>query len=110
MPFILMGYSNSHHTLRGSLATDDKCRTIEDFVTKQDLVLPNDKSSNYLNPATGSHSSLDLTICSPGIFPDFNWKVVDDHLPIQVSEVGPAVQNRPHRWTLHKANWEQFRV
>ena len=75
----------------------------------------NDKSSTYLHPATGSYSSLDLTICSPGIFPDLKWKVVDDlhgsdHFPIQVSEVGPSVQQRPERWKLRKANWEQFKV
>ena len=114
-PFILMGDFNSHHTLWGCTDTNDKGRTIEDFITKHDLVLLHDKSSTYLHPATGSYSSLDLTICSPGIFPNFNWKVVDDlhgsdHFPIQVSEVGPSVQQRPQRWKLHKADWEQFRV
>ena len=111
-PFILMGDFNPHHTLWGCTDTNDK---IEDFITKHDLVLLNDKSSTYLHPATGSYSSLDLTICSPGIFPNFDWKVVDDlrgsdHFPIQVSEVGPSVQQRPQRWKLHKADWEQFRV
>ena len=33
-----------------------------------------------------------------------------DHFPIQVSEVGPSVQQCPQRWKLHQANWEQFRV
>ena len=110
-----MGDFNSHNTLWGCIDTNDKGRTIEEFITKQDLVLLNDKSSTYLHHATGSYSSLDLTICSPGIFPDFNWNVVDDlhgsdHFPIQVSEVGPSVQQRPQHWKLHKANWEQFRV
>ena len=114
-PFTLMGDFNSHHTLWGCLDTNDKGRIIEDFVTKQDLVLLNDKLSTYLLPATSSYSSLDLSIWSPEICPDFNWKVVDDlhgsdHFPIQVSEVGPSVQKRPQRWKLHKANWEQFRV
>ena len=114
-PFILMGDFNSHHTLWGCTNTNDKGRIIEDFITKHDLILLNDKSSTNLHPATGSYSSLDLTICSPGIFPDFNWKVVDDlhgsdHFPIQVSEVGPSVQQCPQRWKLHKANWEQFKV
>ena len=114
-PFILMGDFNSHHTLWGCIDTNDKGRIIEDFITDHDLVLLNDKSSIYLHPATGSYSSLDLTICSPGIFPEFTWKVCDDlhgsdHFPIQVSEVGPSVQQCPQRWKLHKANWEQFRV
>ena len=86
-PFILMGDFNAHHTLWGCKDTNDKGRLIEDFVTEHDLVLPNDKSSTYLHPATGSYSSLDLTICSPGIFSDFTWKVCDylhgsDHFPI----------------------------
>ena len=111
-PFILMGDFNSHHTLWGCTDINDKGRCIEDFITGHDLVLLNDKSSTLLHPATGSYSSLDLC---PEIFPDFNWKVVDDlhgsdHFPIQVSEVGPSVQQRPQRWKLHKANWEQFRV
>ena len=110
-----MGDFNSHHTLWGCTNTNEKGGIIEDFVTRHDLALINDKSLSYLHPATGSYSSLDLTICSPGVFPDFNWKVVDDlhgsdHFPIQVSDVGPSVQQHPQHWKLHKANWEQFRV
>ena len=75
----------------------------------------NDKSSTYLHPATGSYSSLDLTLCSPEVAPDFIWKVDEDlhgsnHFPILVLEVGPSIQQRPERWTLHKANREQFKV
>ena len=65
-PFILMGDFNSHHTLWGGcLDTNDKGRAIEDFLTRQRLVLLNGKSSTYRHPATGTYSSLDLTICSP---------------------------------------------
>ena len=108
-PFILMGDFSFHHTLWGCLNMNDKGRIIEEFIANHDLVLLNKKSSTYLYPATGSYSSLDVTICSPEIFPGFNWKVVDDlhgsdHFPIQVSEVGPSVQQRPQRWKLHKAN------
>ena len=67
-PFILMGDFNSHHTSSGCLDPNDKGRAIEDFVTRQDLVLLNNKSSTYLHPATGTYSSLDLTICSPEFF------------------------------------------
>ena len=90
--------------------TNDKGQIIEDFITRHDLVLLNDKSSTYLHPATGSYSSLDLIICSPVIFPDFNWKNESNHFPIQIAEVGPSIQERPERWKLHKTNWEQFRI
>ena len=110
-----MGDFNSHHTLWGCIDINDKGRIIEDFILKHDLVLQNDRSSTYFHPATGSYSSLDLTLCSPGIFSDFNCMVFDDlhgcdHFPIQVSEVEPSVQQRPQCWKLHKANWEQFKV
>ena len=112
--FILTGDFNSHHILWRCLDTNNKGRIIEELITKQDHVLLNDKTSTYLHPATGSYSSLDLTICSPEIFPDFTWKVVDDlhgsdHFPIQVSEVEPSVQKRSQRRKLLMANWEQFR-
>ena len=67
-PLISSGDFNSHHTLWGCIDTNDKGRTIEEFITKQDLVLLNHESSTYLHPATGSYSSLDLSIYSPGIF------------------------------------------
>ena len=56
-----------------------------------------------------------LVYAALDFFSDFTWKVCDnlhgsDHFPIQISEVGISVQQRPQRWKLHKANWEQFRV
>ena len=82
-PYILMGDFNSHHTLWGCSHTDNKGRIIEDFISNHDLVLLNDKSSTYHHPATGSYSSLDLTICTPDIFPAFSWKVDSDLIFLQ---------------------------
>ena len=99
-PFILMGA---------------KGRQMEDFISAHDLCLLNDKTYTYLHPATGSYSSLDLTLCSPEVASDFTWKVDDDlhgsdHFPILVSELGHSIQQRPERWKLHKANWEQYKM
>ena len=63
-----------------------------------------------MHPATGSYSSLYLSICSPDIFVNFKWKVEDDlhgsdHFPIIITETGPSVHGRPRQWKLHKANW-----
>ena len=41
-PSLLMGDFNSHHTLWGCTNTNDKGRTIEDFINRHDLVLLND--------------------------------------------------------------------
>ena len=114
-PFILMGDLNAHSSLWGCRDTNVKGRQMEDFISKHNLCLLNGKSHTYLHPASGSYSSLDLIICSPEIATDFIWKVDEDlhgsdHFPIVVSEVGPSIQQRPERWKLHKANWEQFKV
>ena len=37
-------------------------------------------------------------------------EVITSRSRYPVSEVGPSVQQRPKRWKLHKANWEQFRI
>ena len=62
--------------------TNDNGQIIEDFITRQDLVLLNDKSSTYLHPATGSYSSLDLTICSPGIYQTLSGRLTMTFLEV----------------------------
>ena len=56
-PFISMGDFNSHYTSWGCKDTNEKGRIIEKFITEHDLVLLHDKTSTYVHPATGSHSS-----------------------------------------------------
>ena len=95
--------------------THAKGRQMEDFISGHDLCLLNDKTYTYLHPATGSYSSLDLTLCSPEVASDFTWMVDDDlhgsdHFSILVSELGHSIQQRPERWKLHKANWEQYKI
>ena len=114
-PFLMVGDFNSHNTLWGCEDTNPKGRQLEEFISEHDLCICNDKSHTYLHPATGSYSALDLTICSPDLFLDFNWKVSDDlhgsdHFPIILSENGPSVQERPRRWKLHKADWNKFQI
>ena len=53
-PLILVGDFNSLNTFFGCTNTNDKGRTIEDFITKHDFVLLSEKSSTYLHPAIGS--------------------------------------------------------
>ena len=121
--YIFVGDFNSHHTLWGRTDTNDKGRAVEDFITKHDRVLLNDRYSTYLHPAYWFLLIIEPNCMQPWTFSrlymegftDFTWKVCDDlhgsdHYPIQISEVGPSVQQRPQRWKLHKANWEQFRV
>ena len=73
------------------------------------------KSKTYLHPGTSTYSSLDLSLCSPAILPDFEWKVRDDlhgsdHFPIFISSTQPSSCERSKKWKLSKANWERFQV
>ena len=58
----------------------------------------NDKSHTYLHPATGTFSSLDLSLCHPSLLLDFESYVCDDqygsdHFPIVIESVNFITQN-----------------
>lgn len=68
---------------------------IEHVIDIHDLCLFNDTSHTYLHPANGNHTSLDLAICHPSIFLDFEWNVGDDlcgsdHFPILLKGVATS--------------------
>ena len=57
----------------------------------------NNKSNEYMRPATGTYSAIDQTICDSNLFLDYNWKVhVDtggsDHCPILLDELGKKLR------------------
>ena len=88
--------------LRVSLITTDFA-----FITQ--------KTPTYLHPATGTYTSLDLSICFPNLLLDYDWKVHDDlcdsdHFPVLLNNIGPDVDEPVSRWKLNKANWVQFQT
>ena len=88
-PFILLGDFNSHSKLWGCSDTNDKGVIIENFIAENDLCLFNNKQATYLQSPTRKYFSLDLAICSPNIYLDFSWSVLDDlhgsdHFPIVI--------------------------
>ncbi len=99
-PFILLGDFNAHNILWGSNHISDRGKNVEDFIIRHDLCLYNTKSPTYLHPGTGTYTCIDLTICSPSLLLDYNWKVTEDlhssdHFPISLenfnSEIDDAV-------------------
>lgn len=59
---------------------------------------------------------LDLSFCSPSVFTDFKWDVLDnpygsDHLPVIISLASsPSITlTKPRRWKLNLADWALFR-
>ena len=88
---------------------------IENFIEANDLCLMNDKSHTYLHPATGTFSSLDLSLCHPSLILDFDWYVCDDqhgsdHFPVVIEGINPSTEDHNPKWKLNKANWEQFHL
>ena len=73
----------------------------------------NDKSYTYLHPATGHLSSLDLSLCHPSLFLDFDWSVYadqcgSDHFPVIIESVNNSTNDHNTKWKLNKANWELY--
>jgi len=113
IPFILMGDFNGHHTMWGCEDVNIRGKQLEDLILKNDIILFNDKSRTYFHAATGSFTSIDLTLCSSSLLVDFSWKVGSDlcgsdHFPIILENDGPPSLERVQRWKLAKADWDTF--
>ena len=109
-PFMLLGDFNAHNPLWGSSGMNDRGKKLEDFLSKENLCFFNDGSPTYLHPATGTYSSIDLSICDSSLLTDFDWKVHDDlcgsdHFPVVLEHVSADLNKRTPRFKFEKANW-----
>ena len=115
-PFILAGDFNGHNFMWDCDDTNQIGLQLENFISNNSLSFMNDnKSKTYLHPATGSYSSIDLTLCSPVLLPNFTWKVTEDlcgsdHFHITFTSTQPSSSVRPQKWKLSKANWNKFEI
>ena len=113
-PFVIAGDFNGHNVMWGCNDNNQRGAQIERFIANNSLSYMNDdKSKTYMHPATGSYSSIDLTLCSPVLLPNFTWRVTDDsrgsdHFPIIFSSKQPSSTEKPRTWKLSKANWNKF--
>jgi len=111
-----MGDFNAHSPLWGCQSLDAKGKIIEDFLSNNNLCFLNNKNMfTYLHPATGSKTSIDLTICDPSFVVDLDWTVHDDlcgcdHFPLIVKCSKPRGIQAVQRWKLTKADWDSFSV
>ena len=110
-----MGDFNGHNFIWGSDDVNDKGRIIEDFINKNNLCLYNNKTPTNLHPATGTCTSLDLSICYPTLLLDYEWKVHDDlcgsdHFPIFLNNIASQLEEPITRWKLTKADWPSFKT
>jgi hypothetical protein len=114
-PVLLLGDFNAHHTLWGCSSTDSKGKEIADFLLSSNLCLCNDKRSTYIHPATGSRSTLDLAMCDPALYLDFDFSVYadscgSDHFPVILKASTTSPVSEAQRWKLHRADWSAFGV
>ncbi len=71
--------------------------------SKHQLCMYHNKSNKYLLPAIGTYSAIDLSICNPSLFLDYNWKVHDDtcgsdHFPILFENTTDEPSKRTPLW------------
>ena len=112
-PYMLVGDFNGHNVLWGSNDNDPRGQLIEDFITENDICLMNDKSNTYLDSGKGTFSSLDLSLCHPSLYLDYEWSVCEDqhgsdHFPILIESVQTHCEDHNPKWKLHKADWDLF--
>ena len=112
-PFLLVGDFNAHSPLWGNTHTDPRGKVIEDLLSKTNVCLLNDNSPTYLNSFSLNPSSLDLSLCSPEIFSDLAWSVLDDqhgsdHFPITIQISIPSKSSFPEKWNFRRADWQTF--
>ena len=49
---------------------------MEHFLESSNICLLNDKSHTYFHPASGSFTSIDLSLCSTSAFLDFTYQSI----------------------------------
>lgn len=120
VPFVFVGDFNAHNPLWGDSRLDVKGKEVEQFILNHNNVhLLNNGDATHFNLSYLSHSSIDLTFSSSGIFPDLKWNTINDlyfsdHFPITLSYENASVNvpqnssSSPKIWNYDKANWEMF--
>ena len=114
-PFILIGDMNAHNITWGNPDNNTKGDKLEKLISDYDLCLWNDGCPTYIHPATGTFSAIDMSICSPSLFLDFEWQVHDDlcgsdHFPTFLNPTNRPDPTGVPRWNLKKADWSEFRT
>ena len=112
-PYVLLGDFNGHNILWGGQNNDSRGELIENFITKNDICIMNDKSYTYHSPSTKSFTSIDLSFCHPSLFLDYNWSVCEDqhnsdHFPIIIEQNTFSTEDHNPKWKLNRANWDLF--
>ena len=86
---------------------------METFLLTSDIALLNTGEPTHFHTQTSSLSAIDLSFCSPVLFPDLTWQVLEephgsDHFPITITTLHPEDTSSTRRYIMRKANWPMF--
>lgn len=110
-PFILTGDFNSHSKLWYNKKTDARGKIVENFLIKNNINLLDEQGQTFRRGTLESHP--DLTLISPELHTEFNWKIYEDpcssdHVPIIINPNERETNYSKPRFNYNKANWEKF--
>ena len=107
---------NARSELWGDSITNHRGTTFENLLSNNNISLLNIIKPTHYHIQTGSHSIIDLSICSSDCILDFNHQVLDDlhgsdHYPIILNLTTPTFSaTYPRKMKFEKANWTEFNI
>ena len=112
-PFLILGDFNAKSPLWGSDILDSRGKMIEDVLSDMDLCILNSGSPTYISSSYSTGSHIDLSVCDPSLFLDFDWQTSDDlcgsdHFPIFLSFKQTDKEQYPKFWKFKNTNWSSY--
>ena len=118
---IIVGDFNSHSYRWGSSKNDYNGKEIIKFIDHNNLVLLNDGTPTRIDPHTGNHSNLDLSLASITLASKIEWQVLpvlfgSDHYVIQINiyintnkKNNTKCHNPDTTWSSKNVNWDIYK-
>lgn len=112
-PVLMVGDFNAYNVLWWSNRTELRGREVATFMAHQTLILLNDGSPTHFTTATGSFSHIDLSLSSPALGAQLEWRVYpdlcgSDHFPLVITGLQIPQARPSSRYNLRQANWTRF--
>ena len=105
---------NAHNQLWGSTRRNPKGKIIEELLLSHNISILNDGTPTHYHIQNGTLSTIDLSICSSEVFPNFKYSTLSDlhgsdHFPIILELQNQNVQLDSHiRFKTEKADWQTY--
>lgn len=115
--FLMLGDVNCHSEVWGNPFSDVRGRKLLDYIDEAGLVILNDGSPTRINYANQRPTAVDISLATPDIALEFEWKVIEeplgsDHLPIILKFNGNQLRNCPsglRKRNISKADFNVYK-